>query len=101
MCLPRSWRNAPRHITVDAPVRGKSPSDTHRRHNAHEPNEAADRERTRSLAAAMTAAVLFLFLLTSVPYAGAPLLLLAMLFGIGAIVLALFSHAHSETLQPA
>ena len=62
-------------------------------------NDAADRERTRSLAAAMTAAVLFLFLLTSIPYAGAPLLLLATLFGIGAIVLALLGHAHSETLE--
>jgi hypothetical protein len=50
---------------------------------------------------ALIAALLTLFLLINVPYAGGLLVFIAMLFGIGTIVLALFSPSYSGPLQAA
>lgn len=60
-----------------------------------------ERASTAQRVLALMAALLALFLLVNVPYAGGLLVFIAMLFGIGAIVLALFSPSLSGTLQPA
>lgn len=60
-----------------------------------------ERASTAQRVLALIAALLALFLLINVPYAGGLLVFIAMLFGIGAIVLALFSPSYSGPLQAA
>jgi hypothetical protein len=60
-----------------------------------------ERASTAQRVLALIAALLTLFLLINVPHAGGLLVFIAMLFGIGTIVLALFSPLYSGPLQAA